>query len=124
MAKVLVVDDDPNVLRLLSVILRYEGFGVDTAEDGLRALDLVTQEAPDLIILDLNMPVMDGREFYGAVRRCGYSGPVMINSAYGATAARIELGAEAAMDKPFDPDDLVALVRTMVEPGGSSLAGT
>jgi two-component system, OmpR family, response regulator len=114
MATVLIVDDDSNLRRLLSVTLRLAGFSVYTAENGAIALSLMTASAPDVIILDLMMPVMDGREFHRRIRAEGHSTPVLLVSAYGAEQACHELGAQDSLPKPFDPDELVERVQVLV----------
>jgi CheY-like chemotaxis protein len=70
--------------------------------------------AVDVVLLDLQMPVMDGRSFYRAFRERGHSAPVLILSAYDAAAARDELAAEAFLDKPFDPSQVLASVSRLV----------
>ncbi len=109
-AKVLIVDDDAPLVRLLSLIFRQDGFEVATAGNGLEALSQVDVTAPDVIILDLEMPVMDGRTFFRELRSRGIETPVLILSALDARSARRELAAEASMAKPFDPDELVSNV--------------
>jgi len=111
---VLVVDDDVNLTRLLRTILRSAGFEVLTAEDGFAALEVTKERAPDLIILDLRMPLMDGHEFYRELRGRGIQTPVLITSAYGARAAQRELGAQGAIEKPFDPDRVVEVVEQIL----------
>jgi CheY-like chemotaxis protein len=69
------------------------------------------------VILDLQMPVMDGRTFYRTFKQQGYRAPVVILSAYNAEGARLELGADAALDKPFDPDTLSATVHELLRSG-------
>src|SRR5687767_475919 len=90
-ASVLVVDDDRNVAKLVSQILGFEGFDVDVANNGPDALTKLQQHPVDLMVLDLNMPEMDGRRVYRFAREDGYHGPVLILSAYGALEARREL---------------------------------
>jgi DNA-binding response OmpR family regulator len=111
---VLIVDDDPALSRMLGMLLSAEGFVVSIATDGKKALEVLDGESPDVIVLDLQMPVMDGREFYRAFKQRGYETPVVILSAYNAETARQELGANAALDKPFDPDELSSTVRSLV----------
>jgi DNA-binding response OmpR family regulator len=91
-----------------------EGWDVDTAADGKQGLDRSSGEDYDIIVLDLQMPVMDGRSFYREYRARGGTAPVVLLSAYGAQAARVELGADAAMTKPFDPVVLIRTVRTLL----------
>ncbi len=118
MARILLVDDDPAVLRLVSLVLRTEGLAVDTATDGNEAMRALRLERPDLIVLDLSMPVMDGRTFYRRARAAGYTGPMIVCSAYGAVEAGRELGAEAAIDKPFEPTELVSVINSLLQPTG------
>ena len=113
MSTVLVVDDDQAVARLIDRALGAEHIGVVTAingEDGLAVIQHA-DPTPDLILLDLAMPGMDGREFFRRARSDGYDGPILFCSAHGAAAANRELGGQGAIDKPFDPDVLVASVR-------------
>lgn len=111
---VLVVDDDPFITRMVRLTLRGDGFDVVTAQDGLRALEEVGEHLPDAIVLDLEMPVMDGRTFMRVLRERGITVPVIIVTAAQTRAARHELGAQAYLAKPFDPDDLVSSVRELI----------
>ena len=104
---ILIVDDDRSIRRLLRAILSDEGFNVVTAADGREGLDVAMHEIPDLVILDLQMPGMGGYECFQAMRNRGLRAPVLILSAHGARPACEELGADAALDKPFDPQDVV-----------------
>ena len=116
MGTVLVVDDDVSVVRLISLILSLEQisvYGAHSAEEGLDALDRQADD-PDLILLDLAMPGMDGREFYRRARLAGYAGPVIFCSSYGAADANRELGGQGAIEKPFDPEMLAATVRNQL----------
>lgn len=115
MPTVLVVDDDPALTRMLRLTLRDGGFDVCTAANGALALDQISiEQMPDAIVLDLEMPVMDGRSFYRALRKLGIEVPVLVLSAYGARSAQRELGANAYLNKPFDPEELVSQVRELV----------
>ena len=113
--KVLVVDDDPAVIRMVSLSLITDGFDVSTAGDGLQGLERLEAQSFDVIVLDLQMPRMDGRAFFREMRSRGYETPVVILSAYGADVARSELKANGAFSKPFDPDDLSAVVRRLIK---------
>lgn len=111
MAKVLVVDDDPAVLRVIDLSLRVEGFEVATFSSALHALAALSDGSyPDAIVLDLNMPGMDGREFFQLARQAGYDNPVLILSAYNAGPVCRELGADDWLAKPFAPNDLARKV--------------
>jgi DNA-binding response OmpR family regulator len=107
--KVLIVDDDPNIRRLARFILVDAGFDVLLAEDGLKALEILEQERPEVIVLDLQMPVMDGRDFFHSLKP-GERPHILILSGDHADRARRELGADASLEKPFIPEDLVEKV--------------
>ena len=113
--RILLDDDDTALQRMIRLTLASEGFDVVTAQDGVHALEQLDHGSFDAILLDLQMPVMDGRTFYREMRARGVGTPVIILSAYGANEAREELQAEAAVAKPFDPDDLIALTQRLVE---------
>jgi len=115
-ARVLVVDDDPSVRRLIALNLELDGFEVRTACDGWAALADVLADPPDVITLDLAMPMLDGLSAAAWLRAAdGLAGlPVVLISAV-ITAQDRELaeriGVSAVLTKPFEPADLVAAVR-------------
>jgi DNA-binding response OmpR family regulator len=115
-ARVLVVDDDPSVRRLIALNLELDGFEVRTAEDGWAAVTAALADPPDVITLDLSMPVLDGLGTAAWLRAAdGLAGlPVVLISAV-VTAADRELaeqiGVSAVLTKPFESADLVAAVR-------------
>ncbi len=121
-AHILVVDDDPNLLRSVRLSLVLEDFSVETARDGLEALEKVDKATFDLIVLDLQMPRMDGRTFYREMRSLGLDTPVVVLSAYGAEAACAQLGADGAVAKPFDPDRLLDEIRRLLGEHGPEVA--
>jgi CheY-like chemotaxis protein len=105
MRRILVVDDDASIRRLIRLILTDAGYEVVEAGDGEQALEILEQESPVLLLLDLNMPVMDGREL---LKRLNAHRPrTIIITAGPSERARRELGAEASLQKPFGPEDLV-----------------
>jgi len=109
-----VVDDDVDLLEALSEILESEGFGIRQARNGLQALELLEPLRPDLILLDLMMPVMDGWEFVERIRgRPDWAQiPVIVLSAdrnIGDNARK--LGAAAYLAKPFELSQLLSLVQ-------------
>lgn len=109
--RVLVIDDDEALLRMLRLSLFSAGLDVATAEDGIAGLEKLAAGDYDVIVLDLQMPRMDGRAFYREMIARGHGPGVVILSAYGAAEARRELGAAASIDKPFDPDELIETVQ-------------
>lgn len=111
---VLVVDDDPAVVRLLKLTLRGGGFEVTGASNGEEALQEIERHAPEAIVLDIEMPVMNGREFFERLRARHIDVPVVILSAYNPRRVQRELGAEAYIGKPFEPDDLIDVVSRVV----------
>jgi CheY-like chemotaxis protein len=111
---VLVVDDDPAVVRLLKLTLRSSGFDVIGASNGEEALEQVERHRPEAIVLDVEMPVMNGREFYERLRQRRIDVPVVILSAYNPRRVQRELGAQGYVCKPFEPDDLVDAVSRVV----------
>jgi DNA-binding response OmpR family regulator len=111
--EVLVIDD-PAVARMVRMNLLSEGYRVRIAIHGEDGLNRIAESEPDVIVLDLQMPVMDGRAFFLEARSRGCGAPVIILSAYGADRARAELGAERSVAKPFEPDQLVSAIREVL----------
>jgi DNA-binding response OmpR family regulator len=118
MPRILLVDDDPAILRLLDVNFRMEGFDVDAASHGEDALAVVAQTTPDVIVLDLMLPGMDGREILQRLRADPATAqvPVIFLTARGRDDAAAG-EAERYVQKPFDTVDLVATVRSLLEGG-------
>jgi DNA-binding response OmpR family regulator len=117
---VLVVDDEPIVREVLARYLSRDGFDVDTAEDGERALEAVDHARPDLIVLDLMLPKVDGLEVFRRVQD-GAAPAVIMLTARGEETDRIvglELGADDYITKPFSPREVVARVRAVLRRAG------
>jgi len=113
---IFVVDDDQAMGRLTTLALKSEGYDVVAFTSPVKALaEVVDQDTPNpsVVILDLSMPEMDGREFYRRARAAGLKAPVLILSADGAVDAQKELGAEAALAKPFDTKQLLDAVKSL-----------
>jgi CheY-like chemotaxis protein len=115
-AVVLVVDDEPDLRQLTATLLISHGFDVVIARHGREALERLGEHCPDLVLLDLNMPVMDGWEFRMEQRRL--VAPALVNipvliltSAENADLHAARLEAVGAIEKPFDPDELLDAVR-------------
>ena len=114
---VLVVDDDPDVRASLERGLRLSGFTVLTASDGAVALRVVADAAPDAVVLDMNMPVLDGTGVVTALRSAGNDVPICVLSARSSVDDRIaglESGADDYLVKPFVLAELVARIRAML----------
>jgi two-component system KDP operon response regulator KdpE len=112
-ARILVVDDEPAILRAVRTSLAGHGFDVETAETGREALDRSAFHHPDLILLDLGLPDVDGLEVVRTVRERG-STPIIILSVRGAErdkVAALDLGADDYLTKPFGVDELLARIR-------------
>jgi two-component system response regulator MprA len=117
MPTVLIVDDDPKLLKMLQRTLVYEGLTVFTAANGLEALPLVEAQKPDLIIADWMMPKMDGLAFIRRLRDEGDKTMVLMLTARDAIENRVEgleSGADDYLVKPFAPAELVARVHAML----------
>jgi DNA-binding response OmpR family regulator len=112
-AVILVVDDDPRIVRLLANRLQMEGYQVSSASHGLQALGMLADVAPDLILLDLMMPYMDGFEFCEQVRTFSTT-PIIILTALGRDDDKVrglDLGADDYLVKPFSLEEMLARVR-------------
>jgi DNA-binding response OmpR family regulator len=116
MDRVLIVDDDVELCRLLSERLSSEGFALETVHDGLRGLDRVLSQEHDFVILDLMLPGMGGLEVLRRVRQHSPV-PVLILTARGEDVDRIlglEIGADDYLPKPFNPRELIARIRAIL----------
>jgi len=114
--KILVVDDEPKIIEFVTMNLELEGFRVVSARDGYEALEKVTRELPDLIILDVMMPDMDGFETLKRIRELS-SLPVIFLSVKGQELDRVhglDLGADDYMTKPFSPRELISRIRAVL----------
>jgi CheY-like chemotaxis protein len=111
---ILVVDDDSAIRTLVIDVLMEEGFQVSSASNGVEALRAVAMGSPDVIVLDLQMPVLDGWGTFRRLRSTGCDTPVLLVSAHGVNAAQRELDADDALAKPFDIAELLARVTALV----------
>jgi two-component system, OmpR family, KDP operon response regulator KdpE len=114
--RVLVVDDEPQIVRALRINLRARGYDVDAAPDGRTALDLAARRHPDVIILDLGLPDMEGAEVIKGLR--GWTSvPIIVLTARHASEEKVEtldVGADDYVTKPFGMDELLARLRAAV----------
>lgn len=123
--RVLVVDDDPPSVKMISFLLREEGYEVITAGNGAEALRLIEEASPDLVILDVMMPHMDGLEVCRRIRQ-RTDLPIIFLSAKGETADRVtglNLGADDYLPKPFEPAELLARVRAVMRRVETGMSG-
>jgi CheY-like chemotaxis protein len=113
---ILVVDDDPDLLQLVRMVLTNNGYSVRTADNGSQALEAVARRMPDLILLDMRMPVMNGWEFARELRaRHERIPPLMVVTAAEDAAARAsEIGARGFIAKPFNVGQILESVRREV----------
>jgi CheY-like chemotaxis protein len=114
-ALVLIADDDPDILGLVSLRLKKDGYEVVTAENGREAIDALREHRPALAIVDMRMPEMDGLELIRQIRRDEQSGDIKVIALSARVreanvAAALEAGADDYVEKPFSPKKLVELV--------------
>lgn len=114
--KVLVVDDEAEIVRLVRAYLERAGFAIVTASEGRQALAVFRRERPNLVVLDLNLPGMDGLDVCRALRRDSDVPIIMLTARIEETDRLIglELGADDYIVKPFSPREVVARVRTVL----------
>jgi two-component system, OmpR family, response regulator MprA len=117
--RILVVDDDPEIVSFLRRGLAFEGYGVETAGDGVEALSKIREKEPELIILDIMMPGIDGIEVSRRLRQVSQI-PILLLTAKGTVADRVaglDSGADDYLVKPFAFDELLARVRALFRRG-------
>ncbi len=114
--KILVVDDEPKIIQLTQDYLENAGFSVISAGDGERALAVIQIEKPDLVVLDLGLPGMDGLDVCRSIRKTSNLPIIMLTARDEETdkLVGLELGADDYITKPFSPKELVARVRSVL----------
>ncbi len=116
-ARILVVDDEPNITDLVATAMRYEGFEVDTAYDGRTGLDKAVSFRPQLLVLDVMLPDLDGFEVARRLRQEGRRVPILFLTARDATEDKVRgltLGGDDYVTKPFSLEELLARVRAVL----------
>ncbi|MBA4419849.1 MAG: DNA-binding response regulator [Anaerolinea sp.] len=122
--RILVVEDEPSVGEVVSLYLTRAGYDVVTVNDGRVAIEMLEKETPQLIVLDLMLPHVDGREILSRVRQRSHV-PVIILTALREESDRIaglEMGADDYITKPFSPQELVSRVKAVLRRGGTNVA--
>jgi two-component system alkaline phosphatase synthesis response regulator PhoP len=125
MARLLIVDDEPNLRHSLSYALRQEGYDVATAEDGERALDMFRSGKPDLVVLDVMLPKMDGLAVCRAIRRDSDVPVIMLTARSSEldTVVGLEVGADDYLAKPFSTVELIARIRAALRRAAAPRVG-
>ena len=116
-AHILIVDDDPRITDLLRRVLAYEGYSVASAASGGEALNRSLERPPDLVVLDIMLPGLDGLEVAQRLRAAGDNVPILMLTARDTVADRVkglETGADDYLVKPFAPEELVARVKALL----------
>lgn len=119
---VLVVDDEPNIVELLTVSLKFQGFNVRSANSGTEALRIAREVNPEAYILDVMMPGMDGFELLAKLRAEGLDGPVLYLTAKDSVDQRIHgltIGADDYVTKPFSLEEVITRLRVILRRGGA-----
>ena len=114
--KILIIEDDPSIGKLLRRALILEGYETDLSDDGYKGLDAFSKEEPDLVILDLMLPGIDGIEVCRRIRETSTL-PILMLTARDMVEDRVvglDTGADDYVTKPFDPDELLARVRALL----------
>ena len=116
-AHILIVDDDPRITDLLRRVLAYEGYSIASAASGSEALNRSLERPPDLVVLDIMLPGLDGLEVAQRLRAAGDNVPILMLTARDTVADRVkglETGADDYLVKPFAPEELVARVKALL----------
>ncbi len=114
--KIMIVDDDPNICELLRIYLEKEGFSTVIAGDGMQAIDIFPKENPNLILLDIMLPGLDGWQVCRKIRAISPC-PIIMTTAKGETFDKVlglELGADDYIVKPFDTKEVVARIKAVL----------
>ena len=114
---ILVVDDEPDITTNLAAFLERSGFTTRTASNGETALEKIQKDLPDLVVLDVLLPRLDGREVLRRMRKVGNWTPVILLTQVGEAFERamaLEEGADDYLNKPFDPHELIARIRAVL----------
>ncbi len=112
--RILVVDDAPAILKVLRIKLKLSGYDVITTTSGAEAIELVKSRNPDLVLLDMLLPDVNGLEVLGQVRTFSRVPVIAFSAKLDAGPAAMEKGADAFITKPFDPDLIVSKIKALL----------
>ena len=115
--RILIVDDEPNIRELLQTSLRFAGFGVRAVANGAQTISAVLEEEPDLIVLDVMLPDMNGFSVTKRLRAAGYTAPILFLTAKDDTEDKIEglsVGGDDYVTKPFSLDEIIARIKAIL----------
>lgn len=115
--RILIVDDEPSIRELLSTSLRFAGFGVRTVGNGAQTISAVLEEEPDLIILDVMLPDMNGFSVTKRLRSAGYTAPILFLTAKDDTEDKVmglTVGGDDYVTKPFSLDEIIARIKAIL----------
>ena len=115
--RVLLIDDEERIVNFLALKLKVSGYEVVCAAEGEKGLELAKTTEPDIILLDIIMPGIDGLEVLRRLRRFSNMPVIVISAKEHISEDVLELGANGFMSKPFNPDDLISKVKTLLQPG-------
>ncbi|MDQ3705170.1 MAG: response regulator [Chloroflexota bacterium] len=112
---ILVIDDEPEILTTVAIILEFEGYEVEQAANGAEGLECIERHRPSLVLLDMRMPVLNGWDFARILKEKGVEVPVVVMTAtQDARRWAQEVGASGYIAKPFDVEDLLTTVGSLV----------
>ena len=122
-ARILVVDDDPQILDMLKCLLEDEGYVVNTAANGNSAMATLTEQKPDLVLLDISLPDLNGYQVLGLIREQSEVPVIMLTGIHEVISVRqsVNLGADDYVRKPFRPRELLARIKSKLRHAGSEL---
>lgn len=115
--RILIVDDEPSIRELLSTSLRFAGFGVRAVANGAQTISAVLEEEPDLIILDVMLPDMNGFSVTKRLRSAGYTAPILFLTAKDDTEDKVmglTVGGDDYVTKPFSLDEIIARIKAIL----------
>ena len=115
--RILIVDDEPSIRELLTTSLRFAGFGVRSVSNGAQTISAVLEEEPDLIILDVMLPDMNGFSVTKRLRSAGYTAPILFLTAKDDTEDKVmglTVGGDDYVTKPFSLDEIIARIKAIL----------